>query len=203
MAALTIGLLVFLGTHSIRIVGDDWRSAQIARLGEQRWKALYSLVSMLGIVLVVWGYGLTRAEPVIVWEPPGWTRHVTLLLMLPAMILIAAAYVSANRIKAALGHPMVAGTKLWAFAHLLSNGRLGDVLLFGTFLVWASLDFAAARQRDRRADIRYPTGSPSRDIATVVIGVVLWALFAFTLHTWLIGVSVLPPVALLPALLLA
>lgn len=200
MAALTIGLLIFLGTHSIRIVADDWRGAQIARLGEQRWKSLFSLASALGFVLIVWGYGLTRAEPATIWEPPEWTRHVTLVLTLPALILVTAAYVPGNRIKAALGHPMVAGTKLWAFAHLLSNGRVGDVLLFGTFLVWASLDFASARQRDRRADAHYPAGSLARDVTTVVVGVVVWGLFAFSLHKWLIGVSVLPRLSLLAAL---
>jgi uncharacterized membrane protein len=197
MAALTIGLLVFLGAHSIRIVADDWRSAQIARLGEQRWKSLFSLVSMVGFVLIVWGYGLARAEPGVVWDPPEWMRHITLVLTLPAMILIAAAYVPGNRIKAVLGHPMVAGTKLWAFAHLLSNGRVGDVLLFGAFLVWASVDFAAARQRDRRTDKRYPHGSPAGDVTAVAIGVVVWGLFAFILHRWLTGVDVLPEVSLL------
>lgn len=203
MAALTIGLLVFLGAHSIRIVADDWRSAQIARLGEQRWKSLFSLVSMFGFVLVVWGYGLARAEQTMVWDPPGWMHHVTLLLTLPAMVLIAAAYVPGNRIKAALGHPMVAGTKLWAFAHLLANGRVADVLLFGAFLAWASFDFAAARRRDRRTDTRYPRGTPARDVAAVAIGVVIWGLVAFVLHRWLTGVDVLPKVSLLGAAAIA
>ena len=123
MTLLILGLILFLGMHSIRIVADDWRTARVAQFGENGWKGLYSLASALGLALVVWGYGLARAEPVVLWAPPGWTKHVAALLTLPAFILIAAAYVPGNRIKAAVGHPMVAGVKVWAIAHLLSNGR--------------------------------------------------------------------------------
>lgn len=187
MSALILGLLILLGMHSLRIVAEDWRSAQIARLGEMRWKGLYSLASAVGLVLIVWGYGLTRAEPVAVWDPPAWTRYPAALLNLPAFVLIAAAYVPGNRIKAALGHPMLLGVKVWALAHLMSNGRLGDLLLFGAFLVWAVLDFRSARRRDRLAGTRYPAGSLARDVAAAAAGLAAWALFAGFLHEWLIG----------------
>jgi uncharacterized membrane protein len=138
--------------------------------------------------MIVWGYGQTRLAPVDLWFPPAWTRHAAALLTLPAFILLAAAYVPGTRIKAAVGHPMVAGVKLWAFAHLLSNGRLGDVVLFGAFLAWAIADFIASRRRDRAAGTRHAVGPVSKDVLAVAIGVVAWAAFAFALHGWLIGV---------------
>jgi len=188
MSYLVLGLLLFLGIHSIRIVADGWRTAHVAHLGENRWKGLYSLASALGLGLVVWGYGLSRAEPVVLWVPPGWTRHLAALLTLPAFVLIAAAYVPGSRIKAAVGHPMVAGVKVWAIAHLLSNGNLADVLLFGAFLVWAVADFRSARQRDRAAGVSYRSGSAARDGMVIAAGAGVWALFAGFLHLWLIGV---------------
>lgn len=188
MTLLLIGLLLFLGTHSTRIVADGWRSDRVTRLGENRWKGLYSLVSALGLGLIVWGYGLARAEPAVLWVPPEWTRHVAALLTLPAFILIAAAYVPGSRIKATLGHPMVAGIKVWAIAHLLSNGNLADVLLFGAFLLWAVADFRSARQRDRAAGVRARPGTAVRDGLVVAAGAGVWALFAGFLHLWLIGV---------------
>ena len=188
MTFLIIGLLLFLGTHSIRIVADSWRADRVARLGENRWKGLYSLASALGLGLIVWGYGLARAEPVALWAPPGWTRHLAALLTLPAFVLIAAAYVPGSRIKAAIGHPMVAGVKVWAIAHLLSNGNLADALLFGAFLLWAVADFRSARRRDRAAGVGYRPGSAARDGMVIAAGAGVWALFAGFLHVWLIGV---------------
>ena len=149
---------------------------------------MYSLLSIAGFVLLIWGYGLSRAAPVDLWQPPVFTRHLASLLTLPAFVLLAAAYVPGTRIKARLGHPMILAVKLWALAHLLSNGRLGDVLLFGGFLVWAVFDFRAARARDRQAGLMRPAGSAARDIAAVVVGLAAWAVFAMVLHGWLIGV---------------
>ena len=188
MTILILGLLIFLGAHSVRIFADGWRTRQLARLGEGKWKGLYSVVSAVGLVLIVWGYGLARAEPTILWMPPLWTRHVAALLTVPAFILIVAAYVPGNRIKAGLGHPMVAGVKVWAFAHLLANGTLAGVILFGAFLAWAMADFASARRRDRRAGTVYPAGTIARDAVAVIVGLIAWAAFAFYLHGWLIGV---------------
>lgn len=188
MTVLILGLLVFLGAHSVRIAADGWRSAQIARLGGNRWKGLYSLVSAAGLVLIVWGFGLARADPVILWSPPAWTRGAAALLTVPAFILLAAAYVPENRIKAAVGHPMVASVKLWALAHLMANGRLADLVLFGAFLVWAVLDYQAARGRDRVAGIRTPADSLTRDAIAVAAGLAAWALFAGFLHSRLTGI---------------
>lgn len=188
MAWLIAGLVVFLGAHSVRIVADGWRSRRIAAMGEGPWKGLFSVVSLAGFVLIVWGYGQTRIDPVELWQPPRWTAHATALLTLLAFVLIAAANVPGNHFKQVLGHPMVAGVKLWAFAHLLSNGRSGDVVLFGAILVWAIVDFASARRRDRAAGRRYPEGRAGKDVAAVVAGVAVWAVFAFLLHGPLIGV---------------
>lgn len=189
MAILILGLVVFLATHSIRIVADDWRARQVARLGLRTYKNLYSVVALVGFVLIVWGYGLARTEPVVIWSPPVWTRHVAALINLPAFILLAAANVKSNSIKAAVGHPMVLGVKVWAFAHLIANGTLADVALFGAFLVWSIADFAVARRRDQREGTVHPGGTAARNAMALIAGVVVWVAFAFWLHVWLIGAA--------------
>ena len=188
MSVLIAGLVLFLGLHSLRIVADGWRNAQVARLGEKRWKGLFSLASLVGFVLIVYGYGLARQSPIVLYAPPVWSRHVAALLMLPAFILIVAGNMRGTKMKAAVGHPMVLGTKVWAFGHLLANGMLADVVLFGSFLVWAIADYASARRRDRLAGVVYPPGAASRDAMAIVIGIVAWAVFGFWLHGPLIGV---------------
>ena len=188
MNALLAGLILFFATHSVRIFAERWRGAQVERLGLNRWKALYSLVAIAGFVLIAWGYGSARLDPVILFDPPVWTRHLAALLTLPAFVLLAAAYVPGTRIKAKVGHPMVAGVKTWALAHLIANGTLADVLLFGSFLAWSILDYTAARRRDRAAGTVYVTGPVSRDLVAVVVGLAAWAVFAFWLHGVLIGV---------------
>ena len=189
MTLLILGLVLFLGVHSTRIVADGWRSATIARVGEKPWKGIYSLLSIAGFVLLVIGYGAARQSPVVLYAPPVWTRHLAALLTIPAFVLLVAAYVPGNAIKRAVGHPMMAGVKVWALAHLLANGTLADVLLFGTFLSWAVLAFVAARRRDRAAGTSYPAGPGSRTAIAVVVGLVAWAVFAFALHRPLIGVA--------------
>ncbi|MCL4184231.1 MAG: hypothetical protein KJ011_12380 [Burkholderiaceae bacterium] len=188
MTVLVLGLALFLGAHSVRLFADRWRGARIAAMGEGAWKGLYSLVSLAGLALIVWGYGLARAAPVDLWHPPVWTRHAASLLTLLSFILIAAAYVPRSRIRALVGHPMVAGVKLWAFAHLLSNGRLADVVLFGAFLAWAVADYASLRRRDRAAGTRRGPGALANDLTSVVAGTVAWFVFALYLHGPLIGV---------------
>lgn len=188
MGMLILGLLVFLGVHSTRIMADGWRSAMMGRLGESRWKGLYSLLSLIGLGLVVWGFGLARQQPTALWSPPFFMRHVAWLLTLLAFILLAAAYVPGNALKARLHHPMVLGVMLWALAHLLTNGNLAHVLLFGSFLVWALLCFRAARRRDRASGTVYPAGRASGTAIAVVLGVVAWAAFAFWAHGLLIGI---------------
>jgi uncharacterized membrane protein len=188
MSLLILGLVLFLGTHSVRIVADDWRGARIARLGLMPWKGIISVISIIGFVLIVWGYGQARGNPIILYSPPLWTRHLAALLTVPAFILLVAAYIPGTRIKRAVGHPMVAAVKIWAFAHLLANGTLADVVLFGAFLAWAVADYIAARRRDRAARTVFAVGPVSRDIAAVAIGLAAWAVFAFWLHAAWIGV---------------
>ena len=158
MAMLILGLVLFLGVHSVRIFADGWRTRQVARLGLNGWKGLYSLVSLAGFVLLVWGFGLARQHPVLLWVPPMALRHLNGLFTLVAFVLFAAAYVPGNAIKARVGHPMLAGVKLWAFGHLLATGMLHDVLLFGAFLLWAIVDFVVSRRRDRIAGVTYRKG---------------------------------------------
>lgn len=188
MTVLILGLIVFLGAHSTRIVADDWRTAQRKRLGAGVWKGIYSVVSLVGFGLIVWGFGLARQEPVVLWTPPVAMRHVAALLTLVALVLLAAAYVPRNALKSRLHHPMVLAVKTWALAHLLANGRLAGLLLFGAFLGWAVVCYIAARKRDRAAGTQYPAGSAGATAATVAAGIALWALFAFWLHGALIGV---------------
>lgn len=188
MSVLIIGLIVFLGAHSTRVFAEDWRTAQRKRLGENAWKGIYSAVSIVGFGLIVWGYGLARQEPVLLWTPPVAMRHIAALLTLIAFVLLVATYVPRNAIKSRLHHPMLLSVKLWALAHLLANGKLADVLLFGAFLAWAVACFIAAQKRDRATGAHYPAGTAGATLVTVVAGVVVWAAFAFWLHGVLIGV---------------
>ena len=188
MGYLILGLVVFLGVHSVRIFAEDWRGRTIARIGAQPWKGLYSIVSLLGFGLIIWGFGQARAQPVQLWSSPLAMRHVASLLTLVAFVLLAAAYVPGNGIKARLHHPMVLAVKVWALAHLLANGNAAHVLLFGGFLAWSVLDFSAARRRDRTAAIVYAPGKAPATAMTVVAGGLAWAAFALWLHGWLIGI---------------
>jgi uncharacterized membrane protein len=189
MALLIVGLLLFLGAHSVRLFADNWRAATIARIGAGPWKGLYTLVSVAGFVLIIWGYAAARRAPVDLWWPPAWTYSVAAVLSAVSFVLIAAAYVPRNHFKEKIGHPMVAGVKVWALAHLISNGRLADVLLFGGFLVWAVLMFTHLRRRDRAAAVTYPAGTVAGDVIAVASGVAIAVLFAWRLHAWLIGVQ--------------
>ncbi|TFY97969.1 NnrU family protein [Ramlibacter rhizophilus] len=188
MVVLILGLVVFLGVHSVRIVAEDWRTRRVAGMGEGPWKGLYSLIALVGFVLIVWGYGLARQDPVVLWTPPRGMAHLAALLTLPAFVLLVAAYVPRNAIRARVHHPMILGVKLWALAHLLANGTLADVVLFGAFLLWAVFDFRSARRRAPDAGAPAGRGSGGATAATLLVGVAAWALFAFWAHGWLIGV---------------
>ena len=188
MTLLVLGLLIFLGVHSTRVFAEDWRSAQVARLGEKGWKGLYTLASLVGLAMLVWGYGVARQTPVPLWTPVVGLRHLASLLTLLAFVLMAAVYVPRNSLKARIGHPMVVGVKVWALSHLLANHTLADLLLFGGFLVWAVLCFRAARRRDLASGITYPAGTVQGNLLTVVAGVGAWIVFAMWLHGPLIGV---------------
>ena len=187
MGWLVAGLLVFLGIHSIAIVAPAWRAAMIERLGERPWKALFALGSIAGFLMLVHGYGLARSAAPILYAPPPALRHVTALLMLPVFPLLLATYLP-GRIKAAVKHPMLTATKTWALAHLLVNGSVADVLLFGGFLAWAVADRIAAGRRP--VERRVP-GSPRRwnDLVAIVGGLALYALFVGGLHQRWFGVA--------------
>jgi uncharacterized membrane protein len=188
MLYLVLGLVVFLGAHSVRIVAEGWRTGTVARIGPNAWKMVYSVVSLVGFGLIIWGFGQARMQPVQWWSPPVGMRHAASLLTLLAFVLLAAAYVPGNGIKARVHHPMVLGVKVWALAHLLANGNSAHVVLFGAFLVWAVLNFSAARRRDRVAGTVYPPGRAVATVMTVVAGVVAWLVFAMWLHGWWIGI---------------
>lgn len=188
MTLLLIGLILFIGTHSLRIFADGWRSQMVARLGAMPWKGLVSVVSLIGFILILKGYAASRAAPVLLWQPPVWLAHLVSLLTLVAFIFLLAAYIPKNSIKAKVGHPMVISVKIWAFSHLLANGTLADVVMFGAFLIWAVLSFRAARKRDHREGVVRPAGQLLPTLVTVVIGSLIWAWFALQGHAWLIGV---------------
>lgn len=190
MLKLIAGLVIFLGVHSIRIVAPAWRDRMLARLGETPWKMLYSVASLVGFLLIIGGYAAARLEPVVLYNPPFWLRHVMMLLMLPVFPLLVATYFP-GRIKAAVKHPMLTATKAWALSHLLVNGMLADVLLFGGFLAWAVIDRISAGKRPQPA----PSATPPpirNDVIAIVLGLALYAGFAFWAHPRWIGVPVMP-----------
>ncbi len=187
MSLLILGLALFLGVHSVSIVAPQWRDAQAARLGENAWKGIYTLLSLAGFALIVIGYGQARQAPLVLYAPPVALRHVAALLMLPVFVLLLAAYLP-GRIKAAAKHPMLAATKLWAVAHLLANGNLADVLLFGGFLAWAVADRISMKHRVQRPLPGAPAGR-FNDLIAVLAGLALYALFITVGHRWLIGVA--------------
>ena len=188
MLILIIGLLLFLGLHSLRMIAPAWRTRQIEQRGLKGWKNIYSVLALIGFILIVIGYGAARQQSTLLWTPPLALHYVAALLTLPAFILLAAANVPGNAIKNRLQHPMVLGVKVWAFAHLLVAGTIADIVLFGSFLMWAICDFRSVRQRpDSAGKIVAPTSSGTA--ITVIAGVVVWALFTFYLHEWLIGVA--------------
>src|SRR5512139_1617412 len=154
MLKLVTGLVIFLGVHSTRIFAPAWRERTIARLGAGPWKGVYSIASLAGFVLIVGGYAAARAapDPVVLYQPPFWLRHVAMLVMLPVFPLLLSAYLP-GRIKAAVKHPMLAATKAWALAHLLANGMLADLLLFGGFLLWAVVDRISVGRRPAAATV--------------------------------------------------
>jgi uncharacterized membrane protein len=188
MTLLIVGLVLFLGVHSIVIVAPTLRARTIQRLGEGAWKGLYALVSLLGFVLICYGFGQARQAPVILYSPPTWLRHVALILMLPVFPLVLAAYLP-GRIKTAAKHPMLAGVKFWALAHLLANGSLADVLLFGGFLVWAVADRLSLKRRSTPQVARTAPPGPWNDVIAVVLGLAIYVLLIGWAHVRLFGVS--------------
>jgi len=193
MLTLIAGLILFFGLHSVSIVAPYWRNRMVLFSGEGTWKGGLGLLNLIGFGLMLLGYAHTRQAPVVLYVPPGWLRHVSFLLMLPVFPLLIATYLP-GRIQAKMKHPMLAAVKLWATAHLLANGMLGDVLLFGSFLLWAIIDRISLRSRPPQS-IRRAAPSRYNDLIALVMGLGLYALFLFKLHLLLFGVS---PLALPP-----
>ncbi|HEY5324580.1 MAG TPA: NnrU family protein [Caldimonas sp.] len=193
MIVLLLGLVLFLGVHSVSIAAPGWRSATIARLGERPWKALYSVAAGIGLALLIVGYGMARREPVVLYAPPAALRHLALLVMLPVFPLLFAAYMP-GRISRVVKHPMLLATKLWATAHLLANGTLADVLLFGGFLAWAVADRISVKRRTA-AEAHVVPGAPPgpmNDLIAIVGGLAVYAVTLLWAHRWAFGVSPLP-----------
>jgi uncharacterized membrane protein len=188
LTLLVIGLVLFLGMHATSM-SRSGRASLIARFGEGGFKAVYSLVSLIGLGLIVWGFGAYRAAGMIpLWNPPTWTRHLVVLLMLPVLPLLFSAYAQ-GFVKARLKHPMILAVKIWALGHLLANGDLGSVLLFGGFLLWSVIGFANMRRRpvdDSKAFVP----NPGQDAAAVLGGLIVYGLMIGFLHRWLVGVGV-------------
>lgn len=187
MTLLIIGLVIFLGVHSLGFLAPGWRQGLIDRFGNQGWQGLAGLVALVGLVLIVWGYGQARVAPVPVFAPPVWTRHLGLLVMLPAFPLFFAAYLP-GRIKDAVGHPMLTAVILWALAHLLANGNLADLVLFGAFLVWALADRISLFRRVAPPVQGAPPGN-ANDLIAIILGLAFYLGFLFWAHAWLFGVS--------------
>jgi uncharacterized membrane protein len=187
MLVLILGIVIFLGVHSLRMVAPQWREARIASMGEGGWKGAYSVASIIGFILLVWGYSIARTDSPVLYNPPFWMAHLSILLMAIAFVSLAVSQFPAGRLKPILKHPMLLAVKIWAFAHLLVNGDLASLLLFGSLLAWAVWNRIAVKRRG--APIAKP-GPVKWDIAAVVVGFVLWALFIWKLHEWLIGVAV-------------
>lgn len=193
MTLLILGLIVFLGVHTLPMA-TALRERVKGATSASAYQLIFTAVSAVGLVMIVWGYGqmqgMGRLNPEI-YTPPVWLRHVTLLLMLPAMILLAAAYVP-SRIRTAVKHPMLAATKLWAFAHLLANGDLASILLFGGFLVWAVADRISVKRRQAMGPLGSKTGGAAGDLTAILIGTIAYAFIVLWGHSWIIGVPLLP-----------
>ena len=190
MTLLILGLVIFLGMHSVAIVAPAWCDARIAQRGERTWKGLYAVASLVGFVLLVYGYGLARQAPVVLYTPPAALRHVALLLMLPVFPLFIAPYFP-GRISRATKHPQLLSVKIWATAHLIANGTLADVVLFGAFLAWAVADRISVKRRPAVEVHKVPGAAPSgaNDAIAVVVGLAVYVVFLFWAHRALIGVS--------------
>jgi uncharacterized membrane protein len=187
MGLLILGLVLFLGVHSISIVAPAWREHIVARVGANRWKGAYSLISLLGLVLICWGFSVAREAPVVVFVPSAGMRAIALPLTLPVFPLLVAAYVP-GKIRKTLKHPMLIAVRLWALAHLLANGMLSEVVLFGSILVWSvALSISLARRPVRAAPVMPMKGF--NDASAIIVGVVMFLAVVFVLHRLVLGVS--------------
>jgi uncharacterized membrane protein len=189
LVIMILGLAVFLGAHAF-VTFRPQRAAVVARLGEGPYKGLFALVALIGLVLIVEGFAQYRADgPIPVWVPPAWTRHVTVALLWPAVICVTAAYIRGD-IQRVLKHPMLVGVKLWAVAHLIANGDLGGIILFGSVLAWAVFDRITLKRRTDPGAPAIPAGGRRNDIIAVVVGTLLYLALGFWFHPYVIGLRV-------------
>jgi uncharacterized membrane protein len=189
LVILVLGLAVFIGAH-VFVTLRTPRAAVIRRIGEGPYKGLMSLVSLAGLILIGYGFGQYRATGwVNVWSPPGWTYYVTQILMWPASICVVAAY-SRGNIWRTLKHPMLVGVKTWAAAHLISNGDLGSIVLFGAFLVWAVYDRVTLKHRSDPGAPAIPVGGHRNDTIALALGTILYLALGFIFHPIVVGVAV-------------
>jgi len=186
MILLLIGLVIFLGTHSVSIVAPAWRDRIVSKLGNG-WRVIYSVLSLTGLILIIKGYAAARLEPTVIYTSPLWLHHVTAALMVLVFPLLLATYLP-GRIKTLFKHPMLNAVKFWAFAHLLSNGTLNDIVLFGSFLLWAIADRISVKRRPARPLNTFPA-SKDNDAIAVIGGLALYFLMVHWLHYKLIGVT--------------
>ncbi|MBB2673523.1 MULTISPECIES: NnrU family protein [Rhizobium] len=190
MTLLIIGIILFLGVHLVRVVAPGFRQSMIASFGERGWRAGYSIASILTLILLIYGFGQARQVTGMLYNPPVWTAHIAITLMLIAMICLVASLLPAGHIATKTKHPMVLSVKIWALAHLLANGETSSVLLFAAFLAWGVILRISLKRRERAGEITLrPFVSAKYDLYGVFIGVVAWALIIWKLHEWLIGVS--------------
>lgn len=187
MLVLVLGLLLMLGVHSVSIAAPEWRRAAVVRLGEGPYRGLYSLVSLVGLVLIIWGFDRASDAPVFLYTPPVWGRHLAMVLMIPALMLVFASVFPAKGIKGLVAHPLLTATGLWALSHLLANGDLAGVVLFGAFLGWAIVDRIAQSRGPQPGEASHGLGK--WDLAAVLAGIALYVVLIAGLHYWLFGVS--------------
>jgi len=187
LAIMILGLAVFLGVHVVPTLREQ-RAAVIARFGEQPYKGLFAVVSLLGIILIGYGFARYRAAGyIVVWQPASWTRHLNNFLMWPAIVCVVAAYIPGD-IKRVLKHPMLVGVKLWALAHLIANGDLGSIILFGSFLAWAVYDRITLKRRSDPGAPEFPSAGHGNDIMAVIVGTLLYLALGFWFHPYVVGV---------------
>jgi uncharacterized membrane protein len=192
LAVEILGLVVFLGAH-VFVTMRDRRATLIAKMGEWPYRGLFSLVAIVGIVLIAYGFASYRAAgPIVVWNPPTWTRHIVEALMWPASIMVVAAYIPGN-IRRVLKHPMLVGVKTWAFAHLCANGDLGGIILFGAVLAWAVYDRITLKRRSDPGAPPIPAGGTVNDLIAIIVGTVVYFALGFVFHPVVIGVPAFGP----------
>ncbi|WP_077960151.1 NnrU family protein [Ensifer adhaerens] len=190
MAILVLGIIIFLGMHLIRVVAPGFRAGIIESRGKGTWMGIYAILSLIGLCLIIYGFGQARSETGMLYDPPVFLRHIALLLMLFAFIFLAAGFLPAGRIAVAVKHPQVLSIKIWALSHLLANGETSSVLLFGSFLAWAVILRISLKRRERAGERVLPVfKSASNDVLAIVIGLAAYGLFVWKLHEWLIGVA--------------